>query len=152
MAGRRFLGRLRRDQRGTMVIETAIVAPVLVLLSLGSFEASRIVARQTEIQTAVAEAAQIAIAAKPDTAGERSTIKSILMASGNLTASEVTITNMYRCGATASTVAAASSCAGSDVITTYLNIAVTDTYTPLWNDFGVGGAINYNVTRQVIVA
>jgi Flp pilus assembly protein TadG len=147
-----FLSKLQRDSRGAVVIETAIVAPVLVMLALGAFETSRIVSRQMEIQSAVAEAAQIAIAAKPDTSAERTTLKNIIRASASLDDAEVTITNVYRCGSTATTVTTAASCAGSDVITTYLNIAVTDIYTPLWTTFGIGSPFNYNISRRVIVA
>ena len=135
-----------------MTIETAIVAPVLALLSLGGFEVSGMVARQSELQTAVAEAAQVAIASAPDTAEERATIKAIIMASAKLPSSKVTVSNEYRCNATATTVTSKSSCASSDVVTTYLKIYVTDTYTPGWTDFGVGRPLTYRITRRVIVA
>ena len=52
-----LFGRLRRDATGAMAIETAIVAPVLVLMAFGSFQVSSMVARQTELQSAAAEAA-----------------------------------------------------------------------------------------------
>ncbi|MCB2056947.1 MAG: pilus assembly protein, partial [Novosphingobium sp.] len=39
-----------------MLVETAIVAPVLVLMSMGAFQVSQVVARQTELQGAAAEA------------------------------------------------------------------------------------------------
>ena len=45
MMFRHLLGKLGRDQRGTMAIETALVAPVLLALSMGGYEASRIFAR-----------------------------------------------------------------------------------------------------------
>ena len=41
------LGQLARNQRGAVMIETAIVAPVLIMMSLGAFQVSQIVARQT---------------------------------------------------------------------------------------------------------
>ena len=151
MAVLRLLAHLRHETRGTMVIETAIVAPVLVMMSLGAFDASRMVARQNELQQAVAEAGQIALASKPDTQAKRDTIKSIIRTSTGLAASNVTVTNEYRCNATATRVAT-NTCAGGDTVTTYLKIVVTDTYTPVWNDFGIGSALNYSLTRMVIVA
>ena len=42
---RNFFRHLKRDQQGAMVIETAIVAPVLVLMALGAFQVSQLVAR-----------------------------------------------------------------------------------------------------------
>lgn len=151
MRMRDLLSRLRRSTAGAMAIETAIVAPVLAMMSVGTFEISRIVSRQTELETAVAEIGQIAIAATPDTELERTKLKGILMASAGLADNEVTITNVYRCGAATTTVAAASSCSSGDVITTYLNIALTDTYSPLWTAFGIGRPYGFSVSRRVIV-
>lgn len=151
MIPRGFLARLRRDTRGTMVIETAIVAPILAMLSIGTFEISRMISRQNELQQAVAEAAQIALASKPDNSTKRETIRGIIKTSTGLADNKVTITNEYRCGS-ATTVTSSNLCTTTDVVTTYIKIVVTDTYTPIWNDFGVGSAFNFNVTRKVIVA
>lgn len=149
---KRLLRQLRRDQRGTMAIETALVAPVLLALSMGGYEASRIFARQTELQTAVAEAGDVAIAIKVDTALERSKLRDRIKASTKLTDAEVTISNSYRCGAEANIVTSASSCSGSQVITTYLDIRVTDTLNPMWSQLGFGDVVNFNVHRLVLVA
>jgi Flp pilus assembly protein TadG len=148
---RGFLSRLRHDQHGSMVVETAIVVPVLAMLSLGAFDASRMIARQTELQQAVAEAAQIALASVPDTQTERDTIKSIIRTSTGLAATNVSVTARYRCG-TATTLNTTNTCGASSAVSTYLRIAVTDTYTPVWNDFGVGSAMHYNVTRMVVIS
>lgn len=155
MAGKRLLRHWRqlwRDRRGTMVIETALVAPMLLLLSMGGYEASRIYARQTELQTAIAEAGDVAIAIKVDTDLERSKLRARIEASTGLTDSEVTLTNSYRCGASASTVTATSYCSGTDPITTYLEIHIIDTLNPMWSQFGFGSAINFNLRRTVLVA
>jgi len=54
-AARKLLARLARDERGAMLIETAFIAPVLILMSLGAFQVSQVVARQTELQEAAAQ-------------------------------------------------------------------------------------------------
>ncbi len=146
-----LVARLLRDTRGSMVIETAFVVPTLALMSLGTFEVAAMVSRQNELQTAVAEAAQIALASKPDTQAKRDVIKGIIRTSTGLSASQVTITNEYRCDA-AATLVATNTCTTSQTVTTYLKIAVDDTFTPFWTDYGVGTAFNYNVDRLVIVA
>jgi hypothetical protein len=110
-----------------------------------------LVARQTELQQAMSEAAQIAIVYKPDTAAKRTKIRDIIVTSTGLANSNVTITNEYRCGATASRVST-NTCSSGTAVTTYLKIVVTDTYTPVWNDFGMGSSLNFNMTRLVIVA
>jgi len=148
---RNFLRTLRPDERGSMVIETAIVLPVLVMLSLATFDISRIFSRQNELQQAVAEAAQISLAAKPDNSTKRDAIKAIIRTSTGLAANKVTLTNEYRCGAS-TTVSTTNTCGTTDVVTTYLKIVVADTYNPLWTDFGIGSGIDFNITRRVIVA
>jgi Flp pilus assembly protein TadG len=151
MVLRSFLPRLKRDERGSMVIETAIVVPVLAMLSLATFDASRMFSRQNELQQALAEAGQIALASKPDNSTKRDAIKSIIRTSTGLGAHQVTVTNEYRCGSN-STVSATNNCGTSDVVTTYLKIVVTDSYTPVWTDFGIGSGFSFNVTRRIIVA
>ena len=146
------LRRLRGDTAGSMVIETAIVAPVLAVLSLGGFEASSMVARQSELQSAAAEAEAIALASTPDTLQERNTIKAVIRASTGLAASKVTISNKYRCGTDAAKVANKATCPNADQVTTYLEIALTDTYTPVWTEFGIGSPLTYRVNRAVMVA
>ena len=91
MTVRSFLSRLRRDRDGMMAVETAIVATTVALLSLGAFQVSSFVARQNEMQGAVADAAAIALAAKPDSTQKLATIKSIIMTSTGLPAEKVSV-------------------------------------------------------------
>ena len=58
-----MLTRLLSDRAGAMTIETALVAPILLTLSLGGVEAGSMVARQSELQSAAAEALNIVQAA-----------------------------------------------------------------------------------------
>lgn len=144
-----FLAGLREDSAGTMAIETAIVAPVLVLMSLGSYQVSGIVARQTELESAAAEGSGIALASAPDTPAKRTTLQQVMMASTNLSASQVTVTEVYRCNSATAYLTATTSCT-SGVLSKYVKIYITDTYTPAWTSFGVGSPINYRVTRYVM--
>lgn len=153
IATRALLARLARDARGAVVIETAIVAPALVLLSLGGFEVSNIVARQSEIQSAAAEAAQIALAAKPDEEAEITIVKEVVMASTGLAADNVSLETVYRCkdGPTGY-VSTTDDCDEGSIAWQYLQISMSDTYTPIWTSFGVGAPIEFNVVRTVMVA
>ena len=58
--------RLLENEAGAVAIETAIAMPILLLLSLGGFQISSLVARQTELQAAMAEAQAVALATDPD--------------------------------------------------------------------------------------
>ena len=149
---RNLLGdKLLADKAGAVVIETAIVAPVLIMMSLGAYDVSRIVARQTELQSAVAEVTEIAIAIKVDTQNERDKIKTILVSATGAPANSVTVANSYRCGAAAATVTDPTTCAVGDQITTYLDVSITDVKSPLWTNFGVGQPITLRVDRKVVV-
>lgn len=144
------LRQLARNQRGAVLIETAIVAPVLILMSLGAFQVSQIVARQTELQEAAAQAASIAMAAAPDTAAKRTVLQNIIVSQTGLPADKVTVTAKFRCGTDTAYVDAASSCVGVKVAN-FVLIQLDDTYTPLWTEWGVGSALTFNVDRYVMV-
>lgn len=148
---REFLSRLRQDREGAMVIETALVAPVLVLMSLGAYQVSGIVARQSELQSAAAEAGAIALASPPDTISKRAVLKNVVMASSGLPADKVTVSVVYRCDAQTSFSNSATSCGTSGFVSSFVRIQLQDTYTPQWTRFGVGRSINYNVVRYVMI-
>jgi Flp pilus assembly protein TadG len=146
-----FMRRFSRDCAGSMAIETAIVAPVLALMSVGGFEVSTMVARQAELQSAAGEAEAIALSESPDTAEERAVVKNVVMASTGLSSSQVTLSNIYRCDWNAATVTTEESC-GTAHVSTYLKIELSDSYTPTWTQFGVGSGFNYNVVRTVMIS
>ena len=142
----------RRNERGAVLVEAAFVAPILVLLGLGAFQVSKAVARQHELQTGADDAASMALAGWKDESAQVDALKSVLKSTLVLGDSQVTITHKYRCGVTASYVDAKTSCASTDIVTTYLRIALTDTYTPTWAKFGFGSPLNLVVTRTVVLS
>ena len=148
----RKFSRVFGNERGAVVIEAAIVAPVLALLGLGAFQVSQAVARQHELQTGADDAASMALAGWKNDLVQVAALKSVLKATLNLTDAQVTITNKYRCGTTAAYVDVKTACAAGSVVATYLRIALTDTYTPTWVQFGIGSPLNYNVTRTVVLS
>jgi Flp pilus assembly protein TadG len=142
------LAKFRHNEDGSMAIETAFVAPILLMLALGGFEVSSMVARQTELQSAAAEAAAVVRAVAPETAAEMTTVHDILVASTGLTDDDVTITPVFRCGVTSTYVTTADSC-GSDVEYKFIQVDISDTYEPIWTKFGVTHGFDYNISRTV---
>jgi Flp pilus assembly protein TadG len=140
-----------RNTRGSMAIETAIVAPVLILMSLGTFEASTIVARQHELQTGAAEGEIIAMAAAQGALTNAAEIQTIIADSLDLPLEKVVVQRLYRCNANTNRVSAKSNCGTDAVVTSYMQIKITDTYTPVWTQFGVGGPIDFEVDRMVVL-
>lgn len=143
------IGALARDDRGAMAIETAIVAPVLVLLALASFETSNIVSRQHELQSGVSEAEAIVLAANVGAATDTDSLKSSLMESLSLNEDQVTVSKLYRCGAATSLVASKESCGEDDVISTYVRLRLQDDYHPIWKTFGFKRDFYFNIERTV---
>ena len=147
----RWLAMLVDDERGTTLIETAIVAPVLVTMALGSYDVSHMIARQHELQSGAADVEGIVFAVSTGTATDTVKIKQVLVATLGLTTSQVVVAKVYRCGITTALVTSSSSCASGTKVSTYVKVSLTDSYSPTWTNFGVGAPLNYNVVRTVQV-
>lgn len=146
-----MIARLRNEQLGAMAIETAFILPVLIVMSLGGFETSRIISRQFELQSVAGEAEVIALAAASGASTDVNKLKKILKASADLDDDQIAITRFYRCNANTDTVASAESCNEDDVVTDYVQLRISDSYTPIWTDFGVGETIDMEVERTVLI-
>lgn len=138
-------------EKGSVAIETAFVAPVLLALALGGFEASYAVARQTEMQSAAAEAAAIVRAAPPETATERATIRDIVRESTGLRQWQVFVAKVYRCGTSDDYVSSDSSCSSGDAVSEYVYLFMWDRYTPVWAAYGIGDPFYFTVSRTIQV-
>lgn len=143
---------LRRDTRGLAVVETALVAPVLVLLGVGTYQVSTVVARQHELQAGADQAMAVAVGGFTNEDAQITALKSVLQRSANVTADKITLVRMYRCGASANYVTAKTACAADDIVAGYLKLSIEDTYTPVWASYGVGAPIKLSVTRMVQVS
>jgi hypothetical protein len=150
MALRNTLGALLRQTGGTALIETAIIAPVLIVMSIGTFETSRMVARQSELQSSAEQATEIALAIVPDTQTELNQVKSKLMASSKLGAARVVLNFRYRCAAGALQTVEPS--CSEDSLATYISMELTDEYQPVWTNWGFGKSFEYNLKRTVQIS
>ena len=141
-----------RDNRGSVVVETALVAPVLALMSVGAFQVSQAVARQHELQTGANEAASLALAGWKHDTGDIVAVKTVIKRTLSLSDSQVTLARKFRCGSDTALVDDRATCTPGTIVTSYLQIRLTDTYRPMWSDFGVGSDIAYDVRRLVVVS
>jgi len=146
---------LRSDARGTITIEMAIIAPVLVLLGLGSFDVSELVSRQSDLQSAAAEAETIVQASAPTDSAARDKVRDIMKSSidpDNTNPNDTeAVSLIYRCG-TGDYQTLLPACATGTKLSTYIKIELTDSYAPRWTSFGVGQTINYDVVRMVQIS
>lgn len=146
------LARWLRDERGSMAIETALIAPVLATMALGTFEVSNIVSREQQLQSASNEASEVILAAAGGSGISSDSLEQILESSLNLQASQLTITPRYRCGSATQVSSTTPTCATDTQLYTYVHLQLTDTYSPMWTRFGVGRAIAYDVQRTVQIS
>lgn len=135
---------------GTALIETAIVAPVLIMMSIGVFETSRMVARQSELQSTAEQATEIALATVPDTQSELDKVKAKMMESSGLGAARITLQFKYRCG-TGTLDTTMPSCS-DDSLNTYIAMSISDEYQPVWTEWGVSRSFEFHVDRTVQIS
>jgi len=152
MTRQAFIPRLARDKRGTMAIETALIAPLLATMALGTFEVSQMVSRQQELQSAANEATEVILAAAGGSGVSSSDLEDILEATLGLPDGNLTLTQVFRCDAATSTTNDKTTCDQSQPIYEYAVLSITDTYTPAWTHFGIGSPVNYNVVRTVQIS
>lgn len=138
-----------RDARGTMAIETALVAPLLGAMALGAFDVSRMVAREQHLQSAANEASEIILAAANGTGISSADLETVLEESLNLGEGQVTLAQEFRCGTGAVVAAPQPTCATGQQLYAYVKVTVTDTFTPMWTNFGMGEPVDFNIVRTV---
>ena len=149
---RAFLQRLRAREDGTALIETAIVAPVLIVLAVGGFETSAMVARQSELQSAAEQATEIALATVPDTDAEKTLVQEKVAASAGLPLQHVDLSWKYRCGSGALVDGPTAPSCSEDSLNTYIALHLSDEYQPVWTEWGFGTSFEYHVRRTVQIS
>lgn len=142
--------RFATSEDGAVVIETAIVVPVLLLMSLGAIDYGSMLARQIELQNAMAEASQIALAAAPTDAAARQAVKEVLQTSTGLGTDNVSIVETYRCGTNTDYVADSDLC-GTTPYARFIRIEILEDYTPVWSQITDSDPVEFNFVRMVQV-
>lgn len=149
IALRRRLGHLTHSGDGSVVIEFALLAPLLALFGLGTVDLTRMVARRTALQSALSESTQIVLAASPDNDAKLVALKSVLATTTGVPSANIAITTVYRCGVDTTYVSLPGYCSVTGEVGKYLQIRITDTFTPIWTQFGVGGPITSSMQRTI---
>lgn len=147
----RALSQLVSCTRGTAVIETALVAPVLAIMAVGTFEAGTMVQKQQELQSAASEAEAIILAAAAGSGVNSTQLKDMLAVSTGLPKANITLAAKFRCNNADSLVNSASSCGSGQRAYEFVQVTFTSRYTPTWASFGLGSAFDYTVTRTIQV-
>ncbi|HEY0959343.1 MAG TPA: TadE/TadG family type IV pilus assembly protein [Novosphingobium sp.] len=149
---RRRWPELWRNVDGAVAVETAIVVPVLALLALGSFDVSRMVSRQQELQNGISQAEAIILAAGAGSTTSTTEIRSILAESLSLSEKNVEVEKRYRCDDASTLVSDPATCNEGAVVSSYINVTLADTYVPMWRNFGISKTMEYNISRTVQIS
>lgn len=142
---------LAQDIAGSAVIETALVAPALLLMALGGYQVSMMVTRQTELQGAAGVAATIIRASPPSTQSDLNTIRNVIAQQTGLNNNQIGVVEIYRCDTDSNYVTDYSLC-GSNPYSSFIQVTLTDTYQPVWTNFGVGSNLSYDVVRTIQIS
>ena len=130
---RSFLHSLLADIRGTAVIETAVILPVLVMLSLGFVDLTVGFQKKLSIQQYAQSGADLAVASFADPLTD-SEIKTEIAALSGLPTTAITVTRWLECN---NVKTLNTGCLNSAVQKSgYVRIDVTDTYEPILGDIG----------------
>ena len=146
---RALLADLHGHTAGSVLVETAIVAPALILMCIGGVEVGTMIEKQNRLQSVAEQATEIVMVSNPDTADERSDIREELDDALPATAT-VAVTDKYRCGTGAMTTSPGT--CDEELLSSYIEVTMTDSYAPTWTQFGFGSAFSYNVVRTVQVS
>lgn len=164
MAMTTLLRRVRhflREDRASVLIETAFIAPALVGLTLGGVEVGAMYAKQTQLQQVASNAMEIILTAAPKTVTEGETTIAQVRAyaasatgltpttSTTPTVGQVAVFKRYRCGNNSERQATYGCSNSTQTISTFIVIYMRQSYTPVWANYGIGQAMTFNVRRSV---
>lgn len=143
---RKFLSRLGRSERGVAALEFCIVLPVLLLLLLGTYDVSRLIARRVDLQQAVTETAGLAIARPPRDGESLDYLRDAAAEAAGVPPGNVTLGRQVRCN---NVVADTPACPSQGDFALYVSISISSVYTPSWRHFSVQGNVPMNVSRTM---
>lgn len=141
---------LRRDRRGTAVVEMAFALPIMVMLSLGFVDVARGFSYQMALAQYAQSGADLVLASFPTTPTDTEIKTQITTVSG-IPAANITITRWTECNYGA--LPAVQACpAMADLRADFMRIKVVDTFSPILNVPGYADMIKQmQMSSQVVV-
>lgn len=122
--------RLVQDDRGAAVIELALVAPVLALMTIGIIDVSQAFGRKLVLEQAAQRAIEKVMQTTGNTTVEE-TIKQEAAAQGGVSRDDVTVTYRLECNGVVKEVFE-TECAPGEIQGRWLMVTVSGSYTPMF--------------------
>lgn len=123
----RFLRRLRTDRSGASILETTLIAPVLVALACGATDMAMCYARKLALQGAASRVMEYAVAAGLNSNTFTTTLQNEGATAAGVSASNVTIDVWLECDGVRQS-SYSGSCSGSTSPARYSSATISDTY------------------------
>ena len=128
---RTLLSRLKRNQRGAVTVELALVAPMLALMTIGIVDLSNAFGRKLALEQAAQRSIEKVMQTSTTDTVE-ATIKAEAAAQAGVPVANVTVTYRLECDGVYNADYTAK-CTSTQKEARYLLVAVTDNYTPLFS-------------------
>ncbi len=119
-----------RDERGAAVIELALIAPVLALMTMGVIDISQAFGRKLVLEQAAQRAIEKVMQTTGTTTPEE-TIKTEAAAQGNVSEDDVTVSYRLECNGELEA-DFDTECAEGETESRWLMVTVSGTYTPMF--------------------
>ena len=144
----RIARRLRRSGDGVAAIEFCLTLPILLMLTFGAYDVSRMIAARIDYQQAVTETAGLAIA-QPPRSNDFGYLIAAAADAADVAPGNVAITRELRCNRV---VTSAVTCPSvSDERAWYVSITINANYVPFWTHFAIRRTVPLRVSRTVRV-
>ena len=147
---------LIRDERGTSIIELALVAPILGTMLVGMVDLSRGYSAKLQLEQAAQRSIEKAMNGDKETA-LFDTLKAEAVAAAGVSASAVTVRYWLECDGVSQNSSAATMatdyekvCEDDETYARYVNVRIVKTYSPMFNMkfLGANDAGNFVLTGE----
>ena len=126
---RKLLSRLRRNERGAVLIELALVAPMLAMLTIGMIDLSNAFGSKLALEQAAHRAIEKIMNTTADSTVE-ATLQEEAAEQADVSTSNVTVQFRRECDGTETQ---ADECATGQVMSQWISVEVSDTYEPMFS-------------------
>lgn len=126
-----LLSLLRRDERGTSVIELALAAPILAVLTVGIIDLSEGFSQKLRLEQAAQRAIEKVMNGRANTT-TIAALKTEAATTAGVPESNVTTDFWLECNGTRAT-NYNSACSANQTYARYLSVSIRKTYTPFFN-------------------
>lgn len=146
---RAFADSLAGRQDGVAAIEFCLTLPIMLALTFGVYDVSRMISARLDFQQAVTEGAGLAIAQPPQIT--TAPIAAAVASAAKVPLSQVAVSVRLRCNDVEMAVGTLTCASPDDERARFVNISVRGAFVPTWTHFALDRTINMRVARTVRV-